>query len=594
MTSLLASLAAAFLAALVLVPLCRSVARRLGFVALPRADRWHTTPTPLMGGVAVGVTVLGLMPIVGQVRALWAPLACAGLMGVVGFVDDVRSLKPWAKLVIEIAVASGLVFFGYRLHWVASLTGDTLLTLFWIVGITNAFNLLDNMDGLCAGVAVIAAASLLATYGDALHHPDVAYLALLIGACSAFLIYNVFPASVFIGDSGALFIGASLAAVTLHPGSEAGGQPNVLAVIAVPAFVLLIPIFDTTLVTVSRLLTGRTPATGGRDHSSHRLVTIGLSERQAVAVLWGLAAIGGSLGVLARYVPPGWSLLLGALFLLAMALFAVYLAQVRVYEDRDSNALASGTVTPLVLHAVYRTRVAEVALDACLVAVAYYAAYRLRFEGTAWGANFPKFLESLPIVVGVQMMAMAATGAYKGVWRHFGLVDAVLCIRSVAVGAASVVIVLLFAFRFADYSRTVFVVYGLLLALLLVASRSSFRLMSEFVSRRRENGERIVVYGADGAGVAALREVAARAASAPRVIGFIDDDVTQHGRRVQGYTILGGHEALVALVRSGGVDAVLCAGSVDVTRLADLRRLCTEHRVALSRMSVEVQRLVGG
>ena len=596
MTRLLVSFSAAFLVGLALVPVCRTVARRLGYVAAPRPDRWHSEPTPLMGGVAVGATVLCLAPVVAQVGALRAPLICAAAMGVIGLVDDVRPLRPWTKLVFEIAVAAGLVYFGYRLHWVESLTADTLLTLFWIVGITNAFNLLDNMDGLCAGVAVVAGVSLLATYGGALHHPDATYLALLIGACAAFLVYNFAPASVFIGDAGTLFIGASLAAVTLDLGSEPVGRPNVLAVVAVPAFVLLIPIFDTTLVTVSRLLSGRAPSTGGRDHSSHRLVTMGLSERQAVAVLWGLAAAGGLLGVLARYVPPDWSLLFGALFLLAMALFAVYLVQIRVYDnEEDPGALTRGTVTPLLRSFAYQTRVAEVVLDACLVAVAYYAAYRLRFEGEAWGDNFPVFLESLPIVVGVQMVALAVTGAYRGLWRHFGLVDAVFCMRSVAAGTAAVVIVLLFAFRFASYSRTLFVVHALILVLLLVASRASFRLLGEFINRRRKTGERVVVYGTDGAGVVALREAVGRSGDASRMIGFIDDDAAQHGRRVHGYPVLGGYERLVSLVRSGEVDAVvLCVDAADAARLAALTALCTEHGVDLSRLHVEVQRLVDG
>ena len=595
MTSLLVLLAAAFLVGLALVPACRVAARRLGCVAAPRSDRWHSVPTPLMGGVAVGVTIFGLMPVTGQTDGLWPVLACVGAMGVLGLVDDVRSLKPWTKLVVQIAVAAALVYFGYRLHWVESLTGDTLLSLFWIVGITNAFNLLDNMDGLCAGVAVIAAASLLATYGGALHHPDAAYLALLIGACSAFLVYNFSPASVFLGDAGTLLIGASLAAITLDQGSDAPGRPDVLAVVAVPAFVLLIPIFDTALVTVSRLLSGRAPSTGGRDHSSHRLVTIGLSERQAVAVLWGLAAAGGSLGVLTRYVAPDWSLLLGALFLLAMALFAVYLIQIRVYEEDDAALPSSGRVTPMLRRVVYQTRVAEVALDTLLVAVAYYAAYRLRFEGDAWGANFPIFLESLPIVVAVQMLALVVTGAYRGVWRHFGLVDAVVCLRSVAAGAVSVVGVLLFAFRFASYSRTVFVVYGLLLLLLLVASRASFRLLGEFFRRRRETGQRVVVYRAGDAGVIAVQEFVGQADSASRMMGFIDDDAAQHGRRVRGHRVLGGYETLRSLVQAGDVDTVvLCAAAVDAARLPTLKDLCTQHQVELLRLNVSLENLLAG
>ena len=591
MASLLWLSGLSFLTALALVPVCRRVALRCGLVAHPRDERWHTRSTPLLGGVALGLTVVGLMTVTGQAYAVRVLLADAGAMLAIGLADDVRALKPSTRLVVQIAIASLLVFFGYRLHWVESLTADTLLTLIWIVGITNAFNFLDNMDGLCAGVAIIAGGSLLAAYAGAEHSPEVAFVALLVGACAAFLTYNVHPASIFLGDSGSLFIGVSLATVTLDLGSRAAGQPNVLAVIAAPALILLIPIFDTTLVSIARIVSGRTPATGGRDHASHRLVAIGLSERRAVATLWALAAIGGGLGVFVRYAGPGWSLVFGSLFFLATALFAVYLAQVRVYDDAGGEP-AGGAITPIVVNFVHQRRVAEVALDACLVSVAYYAAHRLRFEGRDWGEIFPLFLESLPIVVGVQMVALFATGVYQGVWRHFSLMDGFGLAKGVLAGAVGIVVVLLFGYRFAGYSRSVFVIYALLLVVLLLASRSSFRLMSELVRRRLFSGERVVVYGADDAGVVALRGVVGQPGAAPRVIGFVDDDAARHGARVHGYRVLGGYASLVSLIEAGGVDTVvLGAGPADAARLAELTRLCAGRGVTLSRIDVAVRRL---
>ena len=596
MTRLLFSFGAAFLVSLALVPVARYLARKYGYVAKPKKERWHKRPTPLMGGAALSVTVLGLMPIVGQPRPLWVLLASAGAMFLVGLIDDLGSLKPSTKLVAQIAVASLLVFFGYRLEWVDSLTGDTLLTLLWIVGITNAFNLLDNMDGLCAGVTLIAGISLFVAYGgEALDQPSVTYLTLLLGAAAGFLVYNIYPASVFLGDSGSLFIGVSLATLALGSGSPTSGQPNVLAVIAVPLFVLLIPIFDTTLVTLARVQSGRTPATGGRDHSSHRLVAIGLSERAAVMVLWTLAGVGGTVGVLARYVSPDWSMLLAALFLLAMGIFAVYLSHVRVYEDADVRMLESSAVTPLVIDFLYKRRVAEVLLDACLVSVAYYTAYRLRFEGTDWFPNFELFLQSLPIVVGVQMLALFTVGAYRGVWRYFTLIDGVVFVKSVFVGTLVTVIILVFGYRFEDYSRTVFVIYAVILTVLLIGSRSSFRLMSELIRRRRHTGDRLVVYGADDAGVVALRKLAGEPDSPFRMVGFIDEERARHGRRVHGYEVLGGHEKLLALIEAGEVDTVvLCAALVDAARLTELKHVCAAKGVTLSRMQVDMQRLVAG
>jgi len=146
----------ALVASLVLVPVCRLAALRLGFVAAPRADRWHRRPIALLGGVAIGVSLFLQAIVVGDVLKLGVLVSSAAIMFVMGLADDIWSLKPATKLVIEIGVASMFLFFGYHLNWVHSITIDWMLTLVWIVGVTNAFNLLDNMDGLCAGVAAIA------------------------------------------------------------------------------------------------------------------------------------------------------------------------------------------------------------------------------------------------------------------------------------------------------------------------------------------------------------------------------------------------------------------------------------------------------
>jgi UDP-GlcNAc:undecaprenyl-phosphate GlcNAc-1-phosphate transferase len=204
-------------------------------------------------------------------------LACALLMFLTGLIDDLINLKPSTKLIVQIALGAILLFFNYRLNWIQSVTLDSLLTLVWVVGMTNAFNLLDNMDGLCAGVALIVGAALLidllpGSSGTAF--ADVRYLALLLGATGGFRAYNINPASIFMGDSGSLLLGFSFAAVTLSSSHEGAGRSDILSIVAAPLLVLMIPIFDTTLVTLSRLLSGRSAAQGGRDHSSHRLVAI--------------------------------------------------------------------------------------------------------------------------------------------------------------------------------------------------------------------------------------------------------------------------------------------------------------------------------
>ena len=584
----------ALVASLVLVPVCRLAALRLGFVAAPRADRWHRRPIALLGGVAIGVSLFLQAIVVGDVLKLGVLVSSAAIMFVMGLADDIWSLKPATKLVIEIGVASMFLFFGYHLNWVHSITIDWMLTLVWIVGVTNAFNLLDNMDGLCAGVAVIAGfAFLVAALPVTPGSPEffqVRYLAGLLGAVSGFLVYNVAPASIFMGDSGSLLIGVSLAGLTLTLGSTPTGGRSVLSVVAVPVLVLLIPIFDTTLVTISRMLSNRPTSVGGRDHSSHRLVTIGLSERSAVMLIWTLAATGGTIGVSLQHSEAWWSIA-AALFLVGMTIFAIYLGGIRVYENSDRAALERGGLTPIVVDFVYKRRVAEVLLDFVLVTVSFYTAYRLKFDFIEFAGIFVTFQRMLPIVVAVQLLAFFAFGVYRGVWRHFSSSDAVAIAKGTFAGA--LISGLVGTFVFNSGSRTVYVIYAIVVVLMVVGSRASFGVMDDSLQRRRQTGRRVVIYGAGDAGVMAVRELMNDAGHNVRIVGFIDDDATKRRNRVRGYPVLGAFDRLSDLVASGDVDSVvLSIRYIDEGRLRTLEALCLRHGIPLSRLTVGLSPLV--
>jgi UDP-GlcNAc:undecaprenyl-phosphate/decaprenyl-phosphate GlcNAc-1-phosphate transferase len=591
-----APFAVALALSLALVPLCRVLALRFGFVAAPRHDRWHRRPVALFGGVAIAATLFACALGFGVARQLPVLIATATAIFIVGFTDDVVSLKPATKLIAQIALASVLLFFDYRLNWVQSTTLDMLLTLVWIVGMTNAFNLLDNMDGLCAGIAMIVGAALLVDLlpgaAGTRAFSETRYLAVLLGATGGFLVYNLHPASIFMGDSGSLLLGFSFAAVTLSSSRQAPGRSDVLSIVAAPVLVLLIPIFDTTLVTMSRWFSGRRASQGGRDHSSHRLVAIGLSERRAVALLWLLAAFGGALGVVVSYFNQSWSALAAAAaFLLGMILFAAYLAGIRVYDD--AAVKPQETVTPLVIEFMHKRRVAEVLLDFCLTTLCYYTAYRLRFEDPEdFMKNFATFTRSLPVIVATQMAAFFVVGVYRGAWRHFGMMDTLVVARGVFFGAAGALLVILGVYRFFAYSRTVFAIYGVLLLIAVTLSRASFRLAGEFAQRQRQSGRRVVVYGAgDGAGLV-IREIIGRDADT-RISGFIDDDPRKAGTRVMGYPVLGGYSALTILVNAASVDAVvISARALAPERMNNLEVLCARHQIELTRLTVGFERLV--
>src|SRR3954471_719184 len=581
------------LASLVLTPLCRAFAQRFDFVAKPKDDRWHKRPTALFGGVAIAVPALAFGLLVGPDTLLWELLGCGFLIAAFGLVDDVMSLKASTKLIAQITVASALLFFGLRLHWTGSLVGDSMLTLFWIVGITNAFNLLDNMDGLCAGIALIGGTFLLmvlVTEGEGASPPAL-YLAALLGATAGFLVYNFNPASIFMGDAGSLFLGLNMAALTLVPKPSTMGRSGLLSVVVAPVLPLLITIFDTALVTALRLLSGRSPSQGGRDHMSHRLVAVGLSERRAVTTLWTLAAAGGLVSVLIYRRETGWATIAVLAFALAMIIFAVYLARIRVYGDDDLKALEGTAFTPLVANFMYKRRVAEVLLDLCLIPLAYYSAYRLRFEGGLLLVNYQYFIQSLPVVLASQLLAIFVAGGYRGTWRYFGMMDAVVFAKGVLLGTAAALIAILYLYRFENYSRSVFVVDAALLMLLLSGTRASFRLIGEFMLRRTAVGRRCAIYGIGGASLATIREAFGPHVTL-KIVGFIDDDPLQRRMRVSGYSVVGDHATLAGMIERGDVDCVvLNTPVVSVERLQALEHLCREHEVDLLRLHVHLKPL---
>src|SRR5262249_55631111 len=189
----------------------------------------------------------------------------------VGLVDDVRTLSPQMKLFAQIVLATVLIQFGFELQITEHRLVNVFLTLFWLVGITNAFNLLDNMDGLAATVGVVAAGFRLMFFSWDGTADGVRASAAFLGALLGFLVRNFPPAKIFMGDTGSLFVGFYLAGLALAHRSEAYSR-GVVAILVIPVFLLLIPIFDTAFVTMTRMLSGRKIAVGGRDHTSHRLV----------------------------------------------------------------------------------------------------------------------------------------------------------------------------------------------------------------------------------------------------------------------------------------------------------------------------------
>ncbi len=306
---------------------------------------------------------------------------------------------------------------------------------------------------------------------------------------------------------------------------------------------------------------------------------MGLSEPAAVAVLWVLAAIGGLIGVGVRVVSTPFAGVIAGVFVIGMALFAAYLAGVRVYED--GPAVQSRGLTPVVVDFMHKRRVLEVLLDLSLVCMAYYSAYRLRFDRTQFDTAFPYFLQSLPIVIAGQIPVLLALGAYRGMWRHFGLMDAVVFGKSVALGTLASVALVVWLNDGLPMPGAVFVIYAALLLLLLTGSRASFRLMTEFISRRA-SGRRVVIYASSQDEQFAVHRLATSGDEPRRVLGFFEDSHTGVRTSVEGYPILGDYGDLLDLIAAGRTDDVIaCVQNIEEGRLDELMEHCSVHNVAL-------------
>jgi UDP-GlcNAc:undecaprenyl-phosphate GlcNAc-1-phosphate transferase len=578
---------------LALTPAVRALARRVGAVAKPKADRWHKKPTAMMGGVAIYASVLvAYLLFVPHDREGWVVLAASSFMFAVGLVDDFLHIKPYQKLIGQVLGASVVVYFGLTLPWGWAPSVSMAVTIFWLIGITNAINLLDNMDGLAAGVSAIAAIFISASLAINGQTTEALVLAVFAAALLGFLAYNANPASIFMGDCGSLFVGFFLASTALLS-AEGGRGRSFLVVVAVPVLILFIPIFDTTLVTVVRKLSGRAASQGGRDHTSHRLVALGLSERRAVWMLYAFAAASGVLALLMREFEYHVGIFAVLGFAVVLTLVGVYLAGVKVYDEEEVRAAREKPLVSFLVDLSYKRRIFEVLLDVVLVILAYYSAYLLLF-GAQWSAELWRlFLGTIPVLIFVKMLALLVTGVYRGLWRYISVDNLIVYAKAVAAGSVASVLALLFAFRFEGFSRAVFVLDAMIFFLMLAGSRMAFRLFRQMIPAPAGAGRRVLIYGAGDAGELLLREMRNNLRLQYTPVGFVDDDPLKKGKVLHGLKVYGGNGHLRRVCEEQQVEEVLISSSkLPDDRVRELLRDCEEARITLKRMRIEIE-LVG-
>lgn len=301
------------------------------FVRSAPGARWREGAVPVSGGIAMAAGFTGVVAVAGWDRPGVPALVFAGAVAlVVGVVDDLRPLSPRLKLSGQMVAGVVLAAGGVRLALPGPEALAVVATVAWVVVAANVLNLSDNMDGLAGGLALVAAGTVWWWW---MGGPGSVVVAALTGSIAAFLAWNVHPARIFMGDGGSHWLGTTLAGIAVLDGGQAGGSgpASWVAVLLVPALLLVLPLADTVLVAVERRRHGRPLSVGGADHASHRLVRAGWSERGAVAVLWVAALAGTAAAGLAR-VGDGWLIAGASVVGAGLVVGGLRLARVPVYD----------------------------------------------------------------------------------------------------------------------------------------------------------------------------------------------------------------------------------------------------------------------
>ncbi len=536
------------------------LASRLPWLARSSSGRLHVAPTPVWGGISIFVSFVSVALWRGTLDRQQETLAAAASgMFLLGLADDIWKLRPRWKLLGEVVCALTPISFVLRHPLTGSVPFDLALAALWVVGITNAFNLLDNVNGLAAGVAVLVSF----LQGAFFWHGGQPALSLscltFAGAILGFLVFN-FPAGrIFMGDSGSLFIGFWLASLTL---TESGPAARVqVDTLLFPLLLMVVPICDTTLVTLTRVLKGRPISVGGTDHLSHRLMAYGLSATTAVLVLWGFTALSGALGLIAasHRLHPLASIVI-FLMVVAAVLLGTYLTRFELHMHKGTPQAIDAR--PKV--SSWMRLCSRAVFDLVLVSAAYYSAYLIRFDGQASGPDMHVFASTVFEIALIKLAVFVAFGAYRPWWDYFGLKDAYRLVA--ASGLASLTAVAYFSavYRFEGFSRVVIALDFLIFTLLALVARFSFRLLDEVAPANHRTN--VFIYGADAEGETALQLVSKHYRF--RVMGFLDDDVGNRDFSIHSVPVRGGCDDIARLAEHWQTRTVVLTASVpDEVRL---------------------------
>jgi len=575
-----------FSLSMLITPIVKRIAIIKGCIAKPREDRWNKNSTALFGGIAIFLSFIIPYVIFTKFTFQNLGIILAGcLIFGLGLFDDIAHIKPYTKLIGQIVIAALLVNFGIKMNAIPYPLISIPLTILWMIVIINSFNLLDNMDGLSGGIGAIVGI-ILFVFSFLNGNFEIGLPALILaGSLLGFLRYNFNPAQIFMGDSGSMFVGFMLGAITLQGSWKESA--HLIMVLLIPMLILIVPIFDTVFVALMRSVNSRNVLQGGKDHISHRMVVLGLSEKKTVISLYFIGIIFGAISILSMFVSP---VVTGVLILLAIIIlvyFAAFLGKVKVYGQAEISHIKkkNGNV---ILNSIFlhKRRILEVTADFILICAAYISANLLRYEGILTIDSQDIIVKSLPLILIVKYLVFFKFGLYRGMWRYVSVLDLVNIFKAVSFASLASAVLILFIWRFQGFSRTVFIIDWLLLFLFISGSRVLERVYKEMFDQASLSGKKVLIYGAGDAGEFILREIRNNKILHYDPVGFLDDDEEKIGRRIHGIAVLGARKDMEKILKTKEVDELIIAiPGIEKYILEEVMAVCNSLDIKYKKIS---------
>ncbi|HEX6983557.1 MAG TPA: hypothetical protein VF181_12430 [Balneolaceae bacterium] len=610
---------------LIITPWVVKFALQINAVDNPGGRKIHTSVTPRLGGLAVfssAIVSVGLIFIIFPELAShleaadWQvyiiPFCFLGIF-LLGFWDDLKPLKPGIKFGVQFIIAAAVYFAGFKISNITNPVGsgmlnvemiDFPLTLLWIVGITNAFNLIDGLDGLASGVATIASISIFtvsALSGEFL----IAALALVMaGALVGFLRYNFSPAKIFLGDSGSLFIGFSMALMSIQSTTKISTGFALLF----PMLVLGFPITDTLISMLRRFLGGYMPErskekskslagklhemfTPDSSHIHHQLLSLGLTHRNTVLLLYFVSAFF-ALGAFAITQVDNIEMLLIIGLMLGFVLFH----GIKKLRYREIAIFNNGMMLPIYERWILNRAMFLGLIDLIFVAASYMLSYKLLYSINPSSVQFLNFEQVMIMVISVQLFTFWITGLYREKIKQMGIGNVLKITSSVVYAVFGTACALLVMDGFPFISALQFLVLDFYLLLTFTLGiRIAYQALSYWFNRYKKTGENVLIYGANENGTMILHKINNSSNSKFKVLGFLDDDCDMEGKLIYGYPVLGGYWKLSKTLRNMEVDCIfICDEDIKAENFNRMKKLAEAKGITIKRLHIRLKSILNG